>query len=767
MLRTSFTRRFRISNPLVLSLSGWHAYAKLRHGRIRKFSLSQQVRFYTLVLVLLCGWVSLLPAAEIMPTSDPVLQGQCGRGALWDIAGRRVLLVAGSPYEMGYQQGYLLKTEVRALVNTVLTVAQAAGSEKFSGGIENAWLRTGKFIPRRFLEEMQGLADGAGVPLEQVQLANIFPELFHCSGFALFGKATRNGRLLHGRILDYMTEAGLQNFAVLTIAKPNNCHTFVTVGYAGFLGSVTGMNDQQVAIGEMGGRGEGKWDGMPMTFLVRQALEKADTLQQALDIFQNTPRTCEYYYVISDGKNSDARGLACTPETMQTISPGQNHPLLPHGMTDTVLMSAGDRYEHLAGLVKKQYGKIDLDAALDLMNRPVAMESCLHRVLFSPAELKLWVSDAAPATRDRFAACYQPYYRYDMKTLVSMIPDTAPASATKIPQPTEEDIRKSRTPAAETISIPQINISGTVSKSVTRTIPPARTPKQEKYLKTYRRSTSEFPYQIKTQKRTYAYDVMELSFPSPITSEIPENNRVYCEYYRKPENKKHSVVILLDILDGSMMVPRIIAHGLASNGIDACIMVMPHFGARRSLDKAKQREMLSNPENLVSSIQQAVGDVRRTARCLSTLDFVDTNRIGICGVSMGGFITALSAGVDGNFKRVAVIMAGGDLATVLTTNSKEASSIRRVLEERNLTGNALQELLASIEPLTYADRLRSAKLLMVNGSTDTIVPPACARKLAEAVGAEIHWYPTDHYGMVKYLLPTMGLIQQHFADDTW
>ena len=90
-----------------------------------------------------------------------------------------------------------------------------------------------------------------------------------------------------------------------------------------------------------------------------------------------------------------------------------------------------------------------------------------------------------------------------------------------------------------------------------------------------------------------------------------------------------------------------------------------------------------------------------------------------------------------------------------------------MLEERNLSGDALKQLLASIEPLTYADRLRSAKLLMVNGSTDPIVPPDCARKLADAVGAEIHWYPTDHYGMVKYLLPTMGLIQQHFSDDTW
>jgi len=767
MICTSFKRQLQLSASNKTRIShvchserseesqlfsaGWHAFAKRRHSRNRKFSLSQQVSFYTLVLVLLCGWFSYLPAAQIMPSSTPIIKAQCGRGKLMDIAGRRVLLVAGSPYEMGYQQGQLLKTEIRELVNTVLTVAQAAGSEKFDGGIENAWQRTAKFIPPRHREEMQGMADGADIPIEQVQLTNVFPEL----------------TLLHGRILDYMTEAGIQKYAVLTVAKPNGCHAFVTVSYAGFLGSVTGMNEKQVAIGEMGGRGEGKWDGMPMSFLVRHALEKADSLQQTLDIFQNTPRTCEYYYVISDGKNSDARGLACTPEKMETIRPGQSHPLLPHGMNDTVLMSAGDRYEHLAKLVKEQYGKIDLNAALDLMNRPVAMESCLHRVLFSPAELRLWVSDAAPATNDRFAACYQPYYHYDMKKLLSMIPDVAPASAAKIPQPTKEKIRNANSPTVENKSAPEINITAAVPASVTRPLPPARQPDQEKYLKIYRTGEPEFPYQLKTQRRTYAYDVLELSFPSPITTEIPENNRVYCEYYRKPEDKKHPVVILLDILDGSMMVPRIIAHGLATNGIDACIMVMPHYGARRSPDKAKQQNLLANPENLVTSIQQAVMDVRRTARCLAALEFVDEKRIGICGTSMGGFITALSAGVDGNFKRVAVILGGADLATVITTNSKEASSIRKVLEERNLSGDALRELLASIEPLTYADRLRSAKLLMVNGSTDPIVPPACARKLADAVGAKIQWYPTDHYGMTKYLLPTIGLVQQHFTPESW
>ena len=74
----------------------------------------------------------------------------------------------------------------------------------------------------------------------------------------------------------------------------------MSLGYAGFIGTVTAMNEKGLAIGEMGGRGEGDWDGMPMSFLLRDVMERADTVEEALAILRAAPRTCEYYYVLSD-----------------------------------------------------------------------------------------------------------------------------------------------------------------------------------------------------------------------------------------------------------------------------------------------------------------------------------------------------------------------------------------------------------------------------------------------------------------------------------
>ena len=67
------------------------------------------------------------------------------------------------------------------------------------------------------------------------------------------------------------------------MVAPEGKRAFVNVGYAGFVGSVTGMNEAQVSLGEMGGRGEGHWDGVPMANLMRRGLEECGSLAEVID----------------------------------------------------------------------------------------------------------------------------------------------------------------------------------------------------------------------------------------------------------------------------------------------------------------------------------------------------------------------------------------------------------------------------------------------------------------------------------------------------
>lgn len=361
------------------------------------------------------GLEVLAPSMDLKnPARKPA---KVAHGELRWVEDQRLILLGGTPGQIGTAQGQLIPAEMKKCRDSVLGIVGVASTLKdgrwFLDSLREAWGRLEKHIPADEIAEMDAAADAAGMDREQMRLANVFPELFHCSGFAVMGKATVDGKLYHGRVLDYMTMIGLQDAAVTFVIAPKGKHTFISAGYAGFMGSVSGMNDQQVSLGEMGGRGEGNWDGVPMATLMRRALEECSTLEQVKQLWADSPRTCEYYYVFSDGKIPDAVGVAATPQKIEFIAMGASHPLLGPGIPDAVVLSAGDRLKVLRARVEEGYGKLDAAGAMGLMARPVAMKSNLHDVLFVPQDGVVYIANA---DHDRPAAD-RGYVKYDFGQL--------------------------------------------------------------------------------------------------------------------------------------------------------------------------------------------------------------------------------------------------------------------------------------------------------------------------------------------------------------
>jgi hypothetical protein len=388
------------------------------------------------VLWLLVVWTVVAAPAGKFSRAQTV--ARCGEGWLERIDGYPVLHLKGTPYEMGYQHGALLRESVRENMRFLLHEKGAAPVQLGPltvyprAAINTIAKYQTKHVPERFYEEMRGLADATGLPLEDVRMANFIPELFHCSGFAVMNSATSDGTLYHGRVLDYAIDWQLQQHATLIVAEPEGRIPWVNVSYAGFTGSVTGMNSRQVSIGEMGGRGLGHWDGVPMAFLVRMALETAHDLDQAIAVFRDHPRTCQYYYVVADGKSNRAVGMEASWDTFTLVEPGQAHPLLPTPVKDTVLMSAGDRYLELVRRAQAGHGRLDAAGALRLMDCPVAMKSNLHNALFAPRSTKFWVANAS---RDKQPAATQKYHAFQLSELLARRPDTG---VKEIPLPRPE-----------------------------------------------------------------------------------------------------------------------------------------------------------------------------------------------------------------------------------------------------------------------------------------------------------------------------------------
>lgn len=168
-----------------------------------------------------------------------------------------------------------------------------------------------------------------------------------------------------------------------------------------------------------------------MAILVRMALEEADNLDEAIATFRDHPRTCQYFYVLADGNQGKAVGMEASWNTFLTIGMGQTEPRLPHAVKDGVLLSIGQRYEELARRVQAGHGRFDADSARKLMDRPVAMKSNLHSVLFETTTTRFWVANASV---DGQPAVTQPYHAFQLSDLLTHQPAASAPTLTGKPQ---------------------------------------------------------------------------------------------------------------------------------------------------------------------------------------------------------------------------------------------------------------------------------------------------------------------------------------------
>ena len=180
-----------------------------------------------------------------------------------------------------------------------------------------------------------------------------------------------------------------------------------------------------------------------MALLVRDVLERGTDLDEAITIFRDTPRTCQYFYVVADGKTNRAVGMEASWDKFQLVQPGETNPLLPTPVQDAVLLSAGDRYKELVRRAQAGHGEFDADKARQLMDCPVAMKSNLHDVLFAPKSTKFWIANAS---KDKKPAAEQKYFAFQLTELLGRKPEV---TAPEIPL-----VAQSATAAAETQSQP-------------------------------------------------------------------------------------------------------------------------------------------------------------------------------------------------------------------------------------------------------------------------------------------------------------------------
>ena len=449
--------------------------APLKHPflHVVRVGLKKQPRFLSVPQSLFMFWTTVLLAATYaMLTRAGACPGQPNAFPVWTgpprfhmripngehyVAGNgtdtfNVLHLYGSYYDMGVAQGRLFASVIPTGINRLYDWIEqqveqsvpwipawiAAIIADFGAPLafEITFNQTKAFIPQKYLDEMKGIADGAGVPHQDIYNVNMIPETIkaQCSVIGANKAATANspgvnGGLIHLRTLDGMGgySMPIKDLATVAVYHPDNATgeaTHANFAWISFVGTVTGF-------GDFVGVGEKFWDGQnetiestagePWMFVTRDMLTKR-SLSDAMNHLKNAKRTCAVRLGIGGRLENKFYGAQVAAKAYELFnSSTDNDPPNHPAIKDIVYWdkhSQPSPSDCFPTLFKQYYGNISAERlALDVA--PVAKTGDLHAAIFDYPNQIAFFSNARKtfATDGPLKAYDRQFTRLDMRKL--------------------------------------------------------------------------------------------------------------------------------------------------------------------------------------------------------------------------------------------------------------------------------------------------------------------------------------------------------------
>jgi len=201
--------------------------------------------------------------------------------------GIAIARVQGSGPEMGDQIAALAAAPLRFLLQSVVRQVDDAALQR---------------IPVAYQPELEAIASGIGMKPSLLATANLIVDR-RCS--VLVYRDPANGAqaqpLLVARNMDYAPPEILGPTTLVTIYRGHDCHAFASVGWPGYCGVVSGMNDAGVCVCILlNEQNVQHRAGEPICFRLREMLEQTKTVEGAVRLFAASPVASTHYVVVAD-----------------------------------------------------------------------------------------------------------------------------------------------------------------------------------------------------------------------------------------------------------------------------------------------------------------------------------------------------------------------------------------------------------------------------------------------------------------------------------
>jgi len=302
----------------------------------------------------------------------------------------------------------------------------------------------------------------------------------------------------------------------------------------------------------------------------------------------------------------------------------------------------------------------------------------------------------------------------------------------------------------------------------------------------YQRVEPKFNLKLLRANSKWSQYAVEFSSAHPLGYET--SDVAYGEYFQPVGVEQAPLAILVHGWGERGAVPcQLMAPSLVKNGI-ACFILYLVFHSSRMPEAMKQRAPNLTPEEWYEGYRASVIEIRQIVDWAATRPEIDQSRVGVVGVSMGGFISAITMGVDERLGAGVFIISGGNSAR-MTWESRRSVVERRCLcsEEEcyQLRREVYPQYVAKVirqgldnvsppmrcfltDPLTYAPLLRQRPILMINALWDEAIPKGATLDFWEACGQPpIVWLPGTHISVWLWypliLRRTLGFLNSTLA----
>jgi len=187
-----------------------------------------------------------------------------------------------TPYEQGLLRG---KSEVESIRHTFDEMARIRNFFEIPKKESSDFESQVKSIPKRYQEELKGIAEGSGFSEERIVTLNCLFSILRmfsegCTSFIIPRTHTENGTnlLMKNRDLGFRRI----NPQVCTYSKLDGFNAFIGIVNGGYINWYQGMNEKKLVAFNNHTPSPKFEEGIPIPVLLRRILEECDDVEEAL-----------------------------------------------------------------------------------------------------------------------------------------------------------------------------------------------------------------------------------------------------------------------------------------------------------------------------------------------------------------------------------------------------------------------------------------------------------------------------------------------------